>query len=141
METDSVPFEGKLNHIAVAVRDLDASVQIYRLLGLRVGEREVIEEQGVELQLLTAGDTRIELVQPLSDNSPVGKFISKRGEGLHHLAFDVDDIKDTLQQCEAKGIKGLSSEPKIGAEGNLILFLDPRTTGGVLIELVQKLSK
>ncbi len=140
MESDNIPFAGKLNHIAVAVRDLDVAAVMYKLLGLKMGERETIHEQGVELQLLTAGDTRIELLQPLNDESPVARFIRKRGEGLHHLAFEVDDIRATLKECEAVGIRGLYSEPKIGAEGNLILFLNPKTTGGVLTELVQKVK-
>ncbi len=139
MSNSKTPFEGRLEHIAIAVRDIDRAAQMYQLLGFELGEREIIEEQGVELLILSMEETRIELLQPLSDESPVGKFIAKRGEGLHHLAFEVDDIKEMLKQCLEFGIRSLSNEPRIGAGGNLILFLDPRTTGGVLIELVQHL--
>jgi methylmalonyl-CoA epimerase len=137
MRNKEIQFERRLEHIAIAVKDINIASQTYLLLGFELGEREIIEEQGVELLILSTEDTRIELLQPLNDNSPVAKFIAKRGEGLHHLAFEVDDIHEMLKQCQDSGIRSIGKEPRIGAGGNLIIFLDPRTTGGVLIELVQ----
>ncbi|MDP8228239.1 MAG: methylmalonyl-CoA epimerase [Candidatus Electryoneaceae bacterium] len=130
----------RLDHVAIAVRNIDAIVRIYRLLGVEPSERETIAEQGVELLMLPVGNTRLELLQPLDDDTPIGRFIAKRGEGLHHIALEVNDIESVLDRCRTEGVKSLMDKPRIGAGGSLIIFLDPRTTGGVLIELVQAID-
>ena len=133
------PSGARLDHIGVAVRDLDRSSALFRALGLDQAGRETVAEQGVELLVLTAGETRIELLRPLSDETPVGRFIARHGEGLHHIALKVTDIREALRSCREAGIRPLDEEPRTGAEGRLIAFLDPGTTSGVLIELVQKM--
>ena len=128
----------KLSHIGIAVSDLDAAAGLYRLLGIEALHREIIPDQGVELMVLPVGGTRIELLRPLSSDTPVARFIAKRGEGLHHIALEVDDIRAALDQCREAGMELLDAEPRIGAEGALIAFLNPKSTNGVLMELVQK---
>lgn len=126
-----------LDHIGIAVRDLEARVDLFKQLGLIPSDREVLAEQGVELVILPIGETRLELLCPLGDDTPVGKFISRRGEGLHHIALKVKDIQSTLDKYIQKGYRAIDDVPRIGAGGSLIAFLDPRSTGGVLIELTQ----
>lgn len=130
----------RLDHIGIAVKDLVAAARIYRLLGIEPTRRETVANQEVELLVLPLGDTRLELLQPLVEDSPMGRFIARRGEGLHHIAVAVEDIREALRQCEEAGIKILDREPRLGAEGQLIAFLNPRATGGVLIELTQGTS-
>lgn len=137
----SLILEARLDHVAIAVRDIEATAQIFRLLGVEPTERETIAEQGVDLLMLPVGDTRLELLQPLDDDTPIGRFIAKLGEGLHHIALRVVDIESVLDRCRAEGIKSLGDKPRIGAGGHLIIFLDPRTTGGVMIELVQAIDR
>lgn len=127
-----------LDHIGIAVCDLEKSLQIYRLLGITPSHREVIADQGVELLALPVGRSRIELLQPLSSDTPIGRFISRNGEGLHHIAIEVTDIAEILKNCIAHNIKLIDAEPRRGAEGCQIAFLHPKSTGGVLIELVQR---
>ncbi len=129
-----------LDHIAIAVKDLAQAMKKFCWLGTP-GQHEVIAEQGVEVQIINVAHTRLELLKPLWEDSPVGRFLAKRGEGIHHIAFEVQDIKQAMRECESNGIKLLSHEPKVGAEGRLICFLDPTSTGGVLIELTQKREK
>jgi len=128
----------RLDHIGIAVNDLDTAVENYRLLGIEPDPREIIADQGVEVQPLQVGESRLELLQPLSDDSPVARFIKERGEGLHHIALRVNNIRDTLSHCKAGGMQLLDEEPRTGAGGTLIAFLHPHSTGGVLIELVQE---
>lgn len=133
-----LPISGTgLDHIGIAVRDLEASIELFKQLGLTPSEREVITEQGVELVILPAGETRLELLCPMGEDTPVGKFISRRGEGLHHIALKVKDIQSTLERYIQKGYRAIDEIPRIGAGGSLIAFLDPCSTGGVLIELTQ----
>jgi len=126
-----------IDHVAIAVKSIDASLPLYLALGGIGGEREVVAEQGVFVQTLSFAGSRIELLEPIDDNSPVGKFLNRRGEGLHHIAILVPDIRASLAKANEAGFKPLNSEPRLGAEGRLIAFLDPKTTGGVLIELTQ----
>ncbi len=132
----SIPGAG-LDHIGIAVRDLEASIELFKQLGLTPSNREVITEQGVELVILPVGETHLELLCPMGEDTPVGKFISHRGEGLHHIALKVKDIQSTLERYIQKGYRAIDEVPRIGAGGSLIAFLDPRSTGGVLIELTQ----
>lgn len=130
----------RIDHIAVAVKSLDAAEPIYRLLGGVIHAREQVAEQGVEVLPVEFNGVQIELLQPKRDESPVGKFIDRRGEGLHHIAIGVDDITQMLEVCRSNGIDLIDQRPRVGAGGKLIAFLHPRSTGGVLIELTQKLS-
>ncbi|TAH36433.1 MAG: methylmalonyl-CoA epimerase [Planctomycetota bacterium] len=127
-----------IDHVAIAVEDLDAATALWRdALGLRVGVREVVADQGVEVQMLYAGETRIELMRPLSPDSPVGKFLAKRGPGLHHLALAVEDVGAALEGVKARGLRVIDEQPRAGAHGTRIAFLHPSAAGGVLAELVE----
>ena len=130
-----------LDHIGIAVADPDQAIRLYSNLGLVHSTTEEITEQGVKAYIFPAGQTRIELLSPTRDDSPVAKFLSRKGQGLHHVAFLVEDINKALLTCIENNIKPLYSVPRIGAEGKLIAFLDPRTTGGVLIELTQSVKQ
>jgi methylmalonyl-CoA/ethylmalonyl-CoA epimerase len=127
-----------VDHIAVIVADLDEAVRLWRdVLGLRAGGREVVAEQGVEVQMMYAGDTRIELVKPVRADSPAAKFLEKRGPGLHHLALAVSDCADATGAARARGARMVDAEPRGGAHGTRIAFVHPAATGGVLTEFVE----
>lgn len=127
-----------LDHVAVVVADLDEATRTWRdVLGLRAGSREVVEDQGVEVQMMWAGDTRIELVHPLRDDSPAAKFLARRGPGLHHLALAVEDCRAAVADARAQGARMIDEEPRGGAHGTRIAFVHPHATGGVLAELVE----
>ncbi len=127
----------RIDHTAVAVRDLDEAVTRYAgLLGGRTGERIVMEDQGVEVAFVSLGDTQLELVQPLDPTSGVARFLDSRGEGLHHVGVAVDDLDAELRRLEADGVRLIDRVPRRGAHG-LIAFIHPHGTGGVLVELVQ----
>lgn len=129
--------EATLDHVGIAVRQIAETLKAYRLLGIEPGQREVVADQGVELQMLPVGITRLELLQPMNDDSPLSKFIQKRGEGLHHIALKVQNIEAVLESCKNNGIRLIDEKPRIGAGGSLIAFIHPASTGGVLIELVE----
>ena len=127
-----------VDHIAIAVHDLDeATAQWSGQLGLRVGGREIVADQGVEVQMLHAGSTRIELVRPLDESSPIAGFLAKRGGGLHHLALAVEDCGEAVQEVEDAGMRMIDRTPRGGAHGTRIAFVHPAATGGVLTELVE----
>ncbi len=127
-----------VDHIAIAVQDLDQATSLWRdVLGLRAGARETVADQGVEIQMMYAGDTRVELVCPLDAASPVAAFLERRGPGLHHLALAVDDCDQAVHQVRASGARVIDAEPRSGAHGTRIAFLHPSSSGGVLTELVQ----
>jgi len=127
----------RVQHIGVAVNDPESVASIYKLLGFETGHSEIIADQGVEVLELTSGETSIELLQPLDSDSPVGRFITNRGGGLHHIALLVDDIKGKLSICKAEGFRLIDETPRKGAGGRLVAFIHPSSTGGVLVELVQ----
>ncbi len=127
----------RLDHIGIAVRDVETALQVYSQIGIETGGRETILEQGVEVQMLLAGEARIELIQPTSDDSPVARFLEKHGEGLHHIAFEVNDLEDILERLRSEGVRLIDEESRVGVGGSLIAFVNPRSAGGVLIELVQ----
>jgi methylmalonyl-CoA/ethylmalonyl-CoA epimerase len=132
----------KIEHIGIAVTDLEKSNQLFQaLLGSPAYKTEKVLEEGVLVSFFKTGDSKIELLQALNDNSPIAKFITKKGEGIHHLAFEVKDIKDSMQRMKNAGFELLSDQPKRGADNKLICFLHPKTTNGVLIELCQELSE
>lgn len=127
-----------VDHLAIAVEDLDEATAMWRdRLGLRVGSREVVEDQGVEVQMMYAGETRIELVCPVRPDSPMAGFLAKRGPGLHHLALAVADCAASIDQVAAAGGRMIDAEPRLGAHQTQIAFVHPRSTGGVLAELVE----
>jgi len=128
-----------LDHIGIAVKNLDEALEIYEgILGLEVENVCALQEQKVKIAFLLAGETRIELLEPLNNEGPVARFIEKRGEGVHHLAFSVADIEATLKNIKEKGIALVDETPRIGAEGFKIAFLHPRSTKNVLVELCEK---
>ncbi len=127
-----------VDHVALAVEDLDAVLGDFsRLFGVEAVSREVVEEQGVEEAMLPIGGTSLQLLRPLSPDSPVGRFIEKRGQGLHHIAIAVASIDDALAHLRAEGARLIDTEPRIGGGGHKIAFVHPATVAGTLIELVE----
>lgn len=135
--------EGKMDsiyHIAIAVRNIDQVEKLYEnALGLRVTHREVVEEQGVKASMLETegGGTAIELLEPIGDDSPISKFLEKKGEGIHHICFKVNNIESTLEKLKEHGIKLLNETSRPGAEGTKVAFIHPQALNGVLIELAE----
>jgi len=128
----------KIDHIGIATRHLEEGLAIWRdALGLAVDATEEVAEQGVRMAMLPVGDTHVELLEALTPDSSVGKFIAKRGPGLHHIAVQVDDIGASLADLKSKGARLIDETPRIGAGGCLIAFVHPSSTNGVLLELVQ----
>ncbi len=132
----------QIDHIAVAVEDIDeAAVFFSKVLGLEVSGREDVPEQKTRVAFINIGQVRIELVQPMSPDSPVGKFLEKKGQGIHHLALRTDDINGDLESMKALGVPLIDDKPKKGAHGAQIAFIHPKAGHGVLVELCQESSK
>lgn len=128
----------KLDHIGMATQQLEDGLAIWRdALGLKVDATEEITEQGVRVAMLAIGDTHVELLEPLSPDSPVGKFLSKRGPGIHHVAVAVEDIRASLAELKSRGARLIDETPRVGARGCLVAFIHPSAANGVLLELVQ----
>lgn len=128
----------KVDHIGIATPKLDEALALWRdALGLHVEFTEAVTEQGVNVAMLPIGETHIELLEPLHENSPVGKFLEKRGPGIHHVAVRVDDIRATLAELKQKGTRLIDETPRVGARGCLVAFVHPSAANGVLLELVQ----
>ena len=128
----------RIHHVGVAVADLDASIELYRtLFGAELVHRATSERDGLEAAFLKMGDSELELLSALRDDSPVGKFVARRGPGLHHVAFAVSDIQKSLADARAAGLELIDSEPRMGMHGARIAFVHPRSVGGVLTELVE----
>lgn len=129
---------GRIDHIGVAVEDLEAALELYEAgFQMPLVHRETVTEQGVEAVLLDVGDGHVELLAPLGPDTPVGKFMAKNGAGLHHVAYAVADIDATLGRLEETGIKLIDREPRVGIRESRVAFLHPRSTGGVLTEIVE----
>ncbi|WP_264738492.1 methylmalonyl-CoA epimerase [Cytobacillus firmus] len=129
----------KVDHIGIAVRSLDEALPFYtETLKLEFLGIEEVESQGVKVAFIKAGETKLELLEPTSEESPIAKFIEKRGEGLHHVALGVDSIQERINQMKEQGIKMLQDEPKIGAGGAQVAFMHPKSTGGILYEFCEK---
>jgi methylmalonyl-CoA/ethylmalonyl-CoA epimerase len=129
---------GRIDHIGVAVEDIDAAIELYaKGFDMREQHRETVEEQGVEAVLLEVGDGHVELIRPLSPDTGVGKFIAKNGPGLHHVAYATDDIDSTLGAVREAGLKLIDEKPRVGIRNSRVAFLHPRSTGGVLTEIVE----
>jgi methylmalonyl-CoA/ethylmalonyl-CoA epimerase len=128
----------RIDHIGVAVEEIEPALELYRdRLELAVAHREVVAEQGVEALLLDVGENHVELLAPLSPDTPVGKFLAKRGPGLHHVAYQVDDIDAVLAKLRDAGVPLIDEQPRTGIRRSRVAFLHPRGTGGVLTEIVQ----
>jgi methylmalonyl-CoA/ethylmalonyl-CoA epimerase len=127
-----------INHVGIAVKSLDASIPFYRdVLGMAFEGTEEVAEQKVRVAFLAVGESRIELLEPTSADSPVAKFLEKNGEGVHHLAYQVEDIEATLAKLKSTGVRLIDEKPRCGAHHSLIAFLHPKATGGVLTEICQ----
>jgi methylmalonyl-CoA/ethylmalonyl-CoA epimerase len=128
----------RIDHIGVAVEDLDAAIALYEgALGMPLVHRETVEEQGVEAVLLDVGDGHVELLSPLGPDTPVGKFLAKKGPGLHHVAYAVPDIEAALAKLRDEGVELIDAEPRTGIRSSRVAFVHPRSTGSVLTEIVQ----
>ena len=126
-----------VHHVGIAVADLDASLLVYEeLFGARLEHRESVEDQGVEAASLRVGESRIELLRPLGPDTPVGRFLAKRGPGMHHVAFEVDDVGAELARLRAEGAQLIDDSPRRGLFGLQVAFVHPEATGGVLAEFV-----
>ncbi len=129
---------GKIDHIGVAVEDIDAALELYETsFEMTVAHRETVESQGVEAVLLDVGDGHVELMRPLAPDSPVGKFLARKGPKLHHVAYAVDDIDSTLEKLNDAGLELIDSKARTGIGGSRVAFIEPRSTGGVLTEIVE----
>jgi methylmalonyl-CoA/ethylmalonyl-CoA epimerase len=129
---------GRIDHVGVAVSDLDSAIGLYEgAFGMPVAHRETVESQGVEAVLLDVGDGHVELLRPLGPDTPVGKFIERNGEGLHHVAYAVDDIDAALERLKEQGIELIDTEPRVGIRDSRVAFVHPKATGRVLTEIVE----
>ena len=128
----------RIDHIGVAVEEIEPALELYRdRLQLRLAHREIVSEQGVEAVLLDVGENHVELLAPLDAATPVGRFLAKRGPGLHHVAYQVSDIDATLAALRSAGMPLIDEHARAGIRGSRVAFLHPRGTGGVLTEIVQ----
>ncbi len=128
----------RIDHVGIAVAEIEPALELWRdAMGLDVAHREIVEEQGVEAVLLDVGENHIELLAPLGEDTPVGKFLAKRGPGMHHVAYQVSDIDATLAALTEAGLPLIDKQPRIGIGGSRVAFLDPKGTGRVLTEVVQ----
>jgi methylmalonyl-CoA/ethylmalonyl-CoA epimerase len=127
-----------IDHVGVAVEDIDSALALYRdALGMPLVHRETVTEQGVDAALLDVGDCHVELLQPLGPDTAVGKFLARRGPGLHHVAYRVSSVEETLQALTAAGVRLIDERPRVGIRGSRVAFVHPTSTGGVLTEIVQ----
>ena len=133
---------GKVEHIALAVEDLESAIAHYAdIWGLEVSHRERVEDQGVEEAMLPLGDVFLQLLGPTGPDTTVGKFIARRGEGLHHIAYEVDDLEGTLANLKEKGVPLIDEVPRRGGRGHMVAFVHPKGNHGLLVELIQRPSE
>jgi methylmalonyl-CoA/ethylmalonyl-CoA epimerase len=131
----------KIEHIAIAVKSLEGSESLFsKLLNIKPYKRELVESEKVKTSFFQMGESKIELLEPIGNDGPISKFIEKKGEGLHHIAFEVADIYSEMERLKKEGFELLNSEPKKGADNKLICFLHPKSTNGVLVELCQEIK-
>jgi methylmalonyl-CoA epimerase len=126
-----------IDHLGIAVKSLSTAKGIYEKLGLEVSPEEIVEQEKVRLVMVPVGETRLELLEPTSDDSTIAKFIAKRGEGLHHVCMKVPDLAAAVEKLKTEGIRLVSEEFKVGAGGHRYVFVHPASAGGVLLELVE----
>ncbi|MEO7659475.1 MAG: methylmalonyl-CoA epimerase [Pyrinomonadaceae bacterium] len=128
----------KINHLGIATKNIDEALKFWGdALGLENIHTETIDDQKVRVAMLPIGESRIELLEPTSDDSPISKFLDKRGGGIHHIAVDVEDIEAALAKLKSQGMRLIDQHPRVGAEGCLVAFVHPSSANGVLLELVQ----
>jgi methylmalonyl-CoA/ethylmalonyl-CoA epimerase len=128
----------RIDHIGVAVNDIEEALPLYRdSFQMDVAHREIVQEQGVEAVLLDVGENHVELLAPLGPDTPVGRFLAKKGPGLHHVAYQVSDIDATLAALKAAGLELIDEQPRIGIRGSRVAFVHPKATGAVLTEIVE----
>lgn len=128
----------KINHLGIATKKIEDVISFWTdSLGLELVHTEIVEDQKVRVAMLPLGESRIELLEPTTEDSPISKFVEKRGGGIHHIAVEVEDIAAALQKARENGATLIDQEPRVGAEGCLVAFIHPKSTGGVLLELVQ----
>jgi methylmalonyl-CoA epimerase len=127
----------RLDHLGIAVRSIAAARGFYEMLGLRVSDEETVEHEKVRTAMLPLGDTRIELLEPTEEESTIGRFLAKRGEGLHHIALHVEGIDEMFNRLKAEGVRLASDAVLVGAGGHRYFFVHPASTGGVLLEIVE----
>jgi methylmalonyl-CoA/ethylmalonyl-CoA epimerase len=137
IRTDEGVTLATIDHLGIAVKSIAAARGFYEALGMHVMHEETVEHEQVRTAMIPVGESRIELLEPTGEDSPVAKFLAKRGEGLHHIALHVDDISATLEAMKAKGVRLISDELQIGAGGHLYFFIHPESAGGVLVEICQ----
>ncbi|MFZ5917395.1 MAG: methylmalonyl-CoA epimerase [Chloroflexota bacterium] len=129
----------KIDHIGIAVQDIEAALKVYRdALGLRLTKTEFVPEQAVKIAFLPTGESEIELVQPTTDDSGIARYMARRGEGIHHICLQVDDIEATMAQMAAQGLELIDKTPRVGSAGQKYAFVHPKSAHGVLIELYEK---
>lgn len=128
----------KIDHLGIAIKDIESATKVYEAFGIMSKETEVVEDQKVKVSFALVGDVRLEFLEATSEDSPIAKFIAKRGVGVHHISFAVDDIEKALEEMKKIGVVLIDEKPKIGAGGAKIAFLHPKSTGGILIELCEK---
>jgi methylmalonyl-CoA epimerase len=132
----------KINHLGIATKGIDEALKFWAdALGLENDHTETVEDQKVRVAMLPVGESRIELLEPTSEDSPISKFLEKRGGGIHHIAVEVEDINAALAKLKSRGARLIDENPRIGAEGCLVAFVHPSAAGGVLLELVQNDNK
>lgn len=132
----------KIEHVAIAVTDLDATLAHYRdVWGIEAAHRERVEDQGVEEAMLPLGDSYLQLLGATGPDTTVGKFLANRGEGLHHIAYEVDDLEATLQELKEKGVRLIDEAPRRGGRGHMVAFVHPKGNHGLLVELIQAPSQ
>ncbi len=130
---------GKIEHVALAVANLDAAVEHYeKVWGLTVSHRERVEDQGVEEAMLPLGESFLQLLGPTGPDTTVGKFVERRGEGLHHIAYEVDDLEGALAELKSQGVPLIDETPRKGGRGHMVAFVHPKGNRGLLVELIQK---
>ena len=128
----------KINHLGIATKDIDEALRFWSdALGLENVHTEIVEEQKVRVAMLPIGESRVELLEPTSDDSPISKYVAKRGPGLHHITLRVDDIRAALARLKERGVRLIDDEPRPGAHGSLVAFVHPASAHGVLVELKQ----
>ncbi|ASJ13681.1 methylmalonyl-CoA epimerase [Thermococcus radiotolerans] len=128
----------KIDHVGIAVKNLDEAIKVWEGLGLKVEEIEEVPDQEVRTAIIHVGESRIELLEPTAEDSPIAKFIAKRGEGIHHIALGVEDIEGHLEKLKEEGYRLIDEKPRIGAGGARIAFVHPKAVTGVLLELCER---
>ncbi len=125
----------RITHVAIATRSIAVTAEFYKTIGLEVDTLETVSDQKIKVALMKVGDSAVELVEPTEESSPISRFLERHGEGMHHISLEVENLQEQLNLLKEKGVKLIDEKPRQGAEGRLIAFIHPHSTGGVLVEL------